>query len=70
MVDDTKFVGWSSVFQHVFVFTISIKCVPLIYIAEYTLEIKTFLCKNMFSLPVRNSKSYFGLRYTLLRHLY
>ena len=40
--------------QHVLVFTVKRRHVPFIYTAEYTLEIETFLCKNKFSLPVRN----------------
>ena len=54
---DPKKVIWSSVFHHELVFTMRKKCVLFIYIVEY----RTFLCKNIFSLPARNYEAKFGL---------
>ena len=43
------------------VFTIKKIYVQFIYIIEYIMQIETFLCKNIFSLPARNYKAQSGL---------
>ena len=57
MVQDSEFVRWSSAFHHVFVFTVKKRCVLLIEIIKYNLQIKLSCVKIYFFLPARNYKA-------------
>ena len=57
MVQDSEIVRWSYAFLHVFVFTVKKRCVLFIDIAEYALQIESFLCRNKFLMPARNYKA-------------
>ena len=64
MVQNSNFVRWSSAFHHVLVFTVKKRRVLFIDITEYNLQIESFLCKNIFSLPGK-AQSGLAIKYTL-----
>ena len=61
MVQDSKFVRWSSAFHHVFVFTVKTNVSCSFISSSIPCRQKLFCAKIYFLLPARNYKAQSGL---------